>query len=60
MPKFKIVREDRDALSILNLNGELDAHTAPEFEIALQSLVRENRYKIIVSMKELESYILTA
>lgn len=54
MAKFNVVREDREAVTILNLDGELDAHTAPDFESALETLVRESRYKIIVSMKGLE------
>ncbi len=54
MAKFEVIREDRVDISILNLNGELDAHTAPDFENAIRLLVQENRCKIIVSMKELE------
>ena len=54
MAKFKVVREDRENISILNLNGELDAHTAPDFENAIRLLIRENRFKIIVCMGELE------
>jgi anti-sigma B factor antagonist len=54
MARFEIFRQDQKDISILNLTGELDAHTASDFERALQTLLREKRVKIIVSMKELE------
>ena len=53
MENFDVAREDRSEVSILRLKGFLDAHTAPNFEQAIQELIEENRYKIIVSMSDL-------
>jgi anti-sigma B factor antagonist len=59
MENFEVAREDRSDISILRLKGFLDAHTAPNFEQAIQELIEENRYKIIVSMSDL-NYISSA
>ena len=59
MENFEVAREDRSDVSILRLKGFLDAHTAPNFEQAIQELIEENRFKIIVSMSDL-NYISSA
>ncbi len=59
MENFEVARVDRSDISILRLKGFLDAHTAPNFEQAIQELIEENRYKIIVSMSDL-NYISSA
>jgi len=59
MHGFEIDRQDHEVVSCLFIKGFLDAHTAPRFEDALQQLVDENRYKIIVNFKEL-TYISSA
>ena len=59
MENFEVAREDHSDISILRLKGFLDAHTAPNFEQAIQELIEENRYKIIVSMSDL-NYISSA
>ena len=59
MENFEVTREDRPGISILRLKGFLDAHTAPQFEEAIQQLLIENRFKIVVSMAEL-NYISSA
>jgi len=59
MENFEVAREDRMEISILRLKGFLDAHTAPHFEQAIQDLIEESRYKIIVSMSDL-NYISSA
>lgn len=59
MENFEVAREDHSDISILRLKGFLDAHTAPNFEQAIQELIEENRYKIIVSMSDL-TYISSA
>ena len=59
MPDFNVKRKDVQDISILYLKGYLDAHTAPEFENALQSLVDEERIRIVVNLSEL-SYISSA
>jgi len=59
MENFEVAREDRSEVSILRLRGFLDAHTAPNFEQAIQELIEESRFKIIVSMSDL-NYISSA
>ncbi len=59
MNGFEVERVDRDLVSCLYLKGFLDAHTAPKFEQALQQLVDESRYKIVVNLQDL-SYISSA
>ena len=59
MNEFIVKRKDVADVSIVYLKGYLDAHTAPEFENALQDLVDEDRVRIIVNLSEL-SYISSA
>ncbi|MEO0557535.1 MAG: STAS domain-containing protein [Bacteroidota bacterium] len=39
---------------VLALNGELDAHTAPEFEAAIQSCLDDGQSRLIVDGSELD------
>lgn len=59
MTSFKVERKDHPEVSTLYIKGYLDAHTAPDLENALQKLVDEGRYKIIVNFSDL-SYISSA
>ena len=59
MSDFKIAQRDQDGVSILELKGYLDAHTAPKLEEALQGLLGSARYNIVVNCKDL-SYISSA
>ena len=59
MEKFAVERHDEGEVSILALQGTLDAHTAGEFESALQTLVQEQRYRIVVDLQNLK-YISSA
>lgn len=59
MDTFTIQRQDKDELSVLNLSGFLDAHTAPELEKQLDQLINEGRCKIIVNFANL-NYISSA
>lgn len=59
MEKFEVFRHDIDDISVLNIQGFLDAHTAPDFENALQKLLEEKRHKIIVNLDGLQ-YISSA
>ncbi|MEJ2627722.1 MAG: STAS domain-containing protein [bacterium] len=53
MSEFEVKRKDIDDISILYLKGYLDAHTASDFESALDKLVGEERVRIIVNLSEL-------
>ncbi|MBX7152633.1 STAS domain-containing protein [bacterium] len=59
MNGFEVVRKDLADVSTLFLKGYLDAHTYPQFESALQKLMDEKRFKIIVNFSDL-SYISSA
>jgi anti-sigma B factor antagonist len=59
MHGFEITRQDKNTISCLYLKGFLDAHTAPKFEEALQQLVEEHRFYIIVNFSDL-TYISSA
>ncbi len=59
MSEFHVNRKDVSKVSVVYLKGYLDAHTAPEFEKALQELVDEERVYIVVNLSEL-TYISSA
>ena len=59
MSGFEVNRKDMDNISVVYLKGYLDAHTAPEFENVLQTLVDENRVRIVVNLRDL-NYISSA
>lgn len=59
MSGFEVRRKDQDTVSVLNLAGFLDAHTAPKFEDELLDLIKEERTNIIVNLKDLD-YISSA
>lgn len=59
MKTFKINHRTKSGLEVLDLHGELDAHTASQLEEALKNLIHENKSNIIVNFQELE-YIASA
>ena len=59
MSDFKIAQRERDSVDVLELKGYLDAHIAPKLEEAFQSLLKNQRFNIVVNCKEL-SYISSA
>jgi len=52
------VRENGD-ISIINLKGFLDAHTAPTLESNFTQLINDSKYKIVVNFEDL-AYISSA
>lgn len=52
------VRENGD-ISIINLKGFLDAHTAPTLENNFTQLINDSKYKIVVNFEDL-AYISSA
>ena len=56
---FSIQRSTEGALVVLALDGFLDAHTAPDFETAIQSEVDQNHLQLIVDGAKL-TYISSA
>ena len=59
MANFEVGRSDNGEVSVLSISGYLDAHTAKDFEKAFQELIKQERYKIVVSMEALD-YISSA
>ena len=56
---FTIQRSSQDDLVVLSLDGYLDAHTAPEFENAVQQEFDAGHRRLIVNCERL-SYISSA
>ena len=56
---FSIGKSTEQGLSVLALEGYLDAHTAPEFEKAVQTEFEEGRLRIVVECSRL-TYISSA
>jgi anti-sigma B factor antagonist len=59
MIDFKIHQRDNEGVSVIELKGYLDAHTAPDLETAFQKLMTENKFNIVVNCRDL-SYISSA
>jgi anti-sigma B factor antagonist len=59
MTDFKIHQRDGEGVSVIELKGYLDAHTAPDLETAFQKLLTEKKYNIVVNCRDL-SYISSA
>lgn len=59
MDRFEIATRHTGAVSVVSLKGYLDAHTAPEFEQALQALVDAKHVRIVVNCSGL-NYISSA
>jgi anti-sigma B factor antagonist len=59
MSEFHIGQREQQHVSVLELKGYLDAHTAPKLEEAFQSLLNGRRFQIVVNCRDL-SYISSA
>lgn len=56
---FAVTASQQDGISILALDGFLDAHTAPQFEETIQSEISAGRKNLIIQCEKL-SYISSA
>lgn len=59
MKNFSISIREVDTVSVLEISGELDAHTASHLENSLKSLIDQHKILIIVNFSRLE-YIASA
>lgn len=59
MAEFSTSVKDKGDVSVINLKGYLDAHTAPILENNFVDLIGNSRYKIVVDFKDL-AYISSA
>lgn len=53
MSEFKVGVRSVDAVSVLELKGYLDAHTASDLEAAFQKQIDDHRFKIVVNCRDL-------
>jgi len=59
MAEFNTSIKEKGDVSIINLKGYLDAHTAPILESNFVELIDKDRYQIVVDFKDL-AYISSA
>jgi anti-sigma B factor antagonist len=59
MKSFKIERRKNNGYEVVDLYGELDAHTASQLEETLQQLINNRKANIIVNFQKLD-YIASA
>jgi anti-sigma B factor antagonist len=59
MNKFSLEQRSNGNAEIIYLNGFLDAHTAPQLESAISSVIASGKHKIVVNFRNLE-YISSA
>ena len=59
MNQFSVTIRECPPAKVVDLNGYLDAHTAPQLEQTFQQLLDEQRFKIIVNFRDL-AYISSA
>ncbi|PJA98528.1 MAG: anti-sigma factor antagonist [Ignavibacteriales bacterium CG_4_9_14_3_um_filter_30_11] len=53
MTEFNTSTKNIGDVNVVYLKGFLDAHTAPILENAFSSLVEQNKYKLVVNLKDL-------
>ena len=56
---FSVKTETDDDFAVIHLEGAVDAHTAPQFEEAVQKVIDDGQNKIVVDCEKL-SYISSA
>ncbi|MEX0770154.1 MAG: STAS domain-containing protein [Balneolaceae bacterium] len=59
MKNFNINHRRVEHVDVLDLKGELDAHTASKLEDSLKNLIEKNNHNIIVNCRDLD-YIASA
>lgn len=59
MKNFKINHKEVSTYDVLELSGELDAHTASQLENSLKKLIDQEKHQIIINCKDLD-YIASA
>jgi anti-sigma B factor antagonist len=59
MAEFSTTIKDKGSVSVIYLNGYLDAHTAPQLENNFSELIDKSKYNIVVNFEDL-NYISSA
>lgn len=53
MADFNVSVRESDPAVIIDVNGYLDAHTAPDLESVFSDLINKKKYQIVVNFKNL-------
>ena len=56
---FSVTIDEQDDFAVVRLDGAVDAHTAPQFEEAVQKIIDDGRNNIVVDCEKL-TYISSA
>ncbi|MBX3008692.1 MAG: STAS domain-containing protein [Melioribacteraceae bacterium] len=59
MAEFNANLRDHGSVSVIDLKGYLDAHTAPDLENVFNSLINKKQFQVVVNFNELK-YISSA
>ncbi len=59
MADFNVLMRQDNQVSVIDLQGYLDAHTAPELENVFTKLIDDRQYKVVVNFEKL-NYISSA
>ena len=59
MADFNVQLHEDNQVSVINLQGYLDAHTAPDLENIFTKLIDNQKYKVVVNFEKL-NYISSA
>lgn len=59
MADFKVLQRDGEGVSVIDLKGYLDAHTAPDLENTFVKLLTDKKFNIVVNCRDL-TYISSA
>lgn len=59
MSEFRVNQREGEGVSVIDLKGYLDAHTATDLETTFQKLLNDKKFNIVVNCKDL-SYISSA
>lgn len=59
MADFNVNVRGVGSVSVIDVKGYLDAHTAPQLETAFNKLIDDNKYQVVVNFNDL-SYISSA
>ena len=59
MAEFNAVVREAAGVSVVDVAGYLDAHTAPKLESTFSELIEKNKFRVVVNFKDLD-YISSA
>jgi anti-sigma B factor antagonist len=51
---FKVISKQLKRVDLVEVSGRVDSSTAPELEAAMQKIISDGRYKIVVDLTDVE------